>query len=177
MLNYTDQLDACQDCSLWQSASRPVPGEGPEDAKVCLLGEGPGYYEDQRGRPFIGPAGRVLEGVLRECGLKRHEVYITNLVRHRPEKNRTPIPEEVHACSRWLDLELSALTDLKLIVCLGAAAATKYFPEKAPLGSLRMLPSGVVVCSTYHPAFVLHAKRPAIRLTIRQAILEGLSLI
>lgn len=168
----------CTDCPLHSTANRAVPGVGPQDAEIMFLGEGPGGDEDHPqtgGRPFVGRAGRVLDGVLRESKLSRADVYITNIVKHRPPGNREPQPQETAACARWLDLEQQRLTRLRLIVCLGGTAAARYFPAKATLGSMRTLPGGIVVVSTYHPSYVLRARRPAIRQSIIDSIQQGMT--
>jgi DNA polymerase len=154
-----------------------------------LIGEGPGRDEDegaQAGRPFVGRAGRVLDGVLREVGLTRSDhgvlgkgertVYITNIVRHRPPQNRVPIPLEVAACAKWLNLE-EDLIKPRLIVCLGDTAAQRYFPSAAKLGQMRQLPSGAVVVSTYHPSYVLRSKRMAVRQKIVDDIRKALEVV
>src|SRR5215212_1946343 len=88
----------CRACPLAAGRTRVVPGEGPVDAEVMLIGEGPGYYEDQQGRPFVGAAGQFLEQLLASIGYKRHEVFIANVVKCRPPNNRDPLPEETGAC-------------------------------------------------------------------------------
>lgn len=145
----------CQACPLYREANNPVLGEGPVTASIAFLGEGPGEREDKTGRPFVGKAGQVLEQVLHKTGLRRGDVYITNVVRHRPPKNRVPSVVEIAACRPFLDRELEGLTEMRVLVCLGATAQGLYFPQKTGQGALRALPSGVVVVGVYHPAYYL----------------------
>ncbi len=166
-------LADCCECPLYEGATNVVPGEGNPESDILFLGEGPGRQEDATGRPFVGPAGKVLNGVLRELRLRRSDVFITNLVRHRPPGNRVPIPSEIESCSHWLDEELVVVRP-QLIVCLGNTAASRYFPDKAPLGSLRALSDRTIVVSTYHPAFFARARRPAVRQKIIDDIAEGM---
>src|SRR5918992_1291147 len=111
-------VNACRACPLAAGRTRAVPGEGPVDAEILLIGEGPGYYEDQQGRPFVGAAGQFLEQLLASIGLKRSDVFIANVIKCRPPSNRDPLPEEINACSGWLDRQLE-IVHPKLIVSLG----------------------------------------------------------
>lgn len=169
------ELTICKDCRLHEKATQVVPGEGSLGAKILFLGEAPGYNEDRLGRPFVGRAGNVLDSILRDLGIKRKDAYITNIVKHWPEGNRDPLPDEIAICKRWLDLELEIVKP-KLIVCLGLFAASRFFPNKAKIGSFRVLPDKTIVVSVYHPAFFLRARRPAIRQQILAGIREGLEL-
>ena len=85
-----------------------MPGEGPENAEIMFIGEGPGWNEDQQGRPFVGAAGKFLDQLFASIGMKREQVYITNVVKHRPPNNREPLPAEIAACSIWLDRQIRA---------------------------------------------------------------------
>ena len=95
-------VNGCHACPLGTQRTRAVPGEGPVDAEVMLVGEAPGYYEDQQGRPFVGAAGQFLEQLLGSIGLKRSDVFIGNVVKCRPPGNRDPLPEEISSCAHWL---------------------------------------------------------------------------
>src|SRR5574338_1162037 len=95
-------VHGCHACPLGSQRTRAVPGEGPVDAEILLIGEAPGYYEDQQGRPFVGAAGQFLEQLLTSIGLKRTQVFIANVVKCRPPGNRDPLPEELSACSHWM---------------------------------------------------------------------------
>src|SRR3972149_4840854 len=119
-------VGACRACALGSSRTRAVPGEGPADAEIMFIGEGPGYYEDQQGRPFVGAAGQFLEELLASVGLRRTDVFIANVIKCRPPGNRDPLPEEIGACSGWLSRQL-AIVQPKPIVTLG-----RYSPARLP---------------------------------------------
>ena len=105
----------CVDCSLHQGRINAVPGEGPPDADLLFIGEGPGFQEDRQGRPFVGPAGKFLEELLASIGLRREDVFIANMVKCRPPQNRDPLPEETRACNKYLERQIE-LINPKLIV-------------------------------------------------------------
>lgn len=116
---------ACRNCELCQTRSHLVFGVGREDAEVLFIGEGPGEQEDLQGEPFVGPAGKLLDDMLRMIDLERSKVYIANMVKCRPPHNRDPLPEEQQACSPWLQRQI-ALVDPKIVVCLGRIAAMGF---------------------------------------------------
>jgi uracil-DNA glycosylase family 4 len=118
-LNY--QIYSCKKCRLWQGAKHGVPGEGPLNAKVMLIGQNPGADEDEVGRPFVGRAGKFLTKVLAENGVKREDLFITNIVKHISPKNRKPYADEVAACLLYLTTQISVIKP-KIIVLLGASA-------------------------------------------------------
>ena len=113
---------ACQNCELCRTRTNLVFGVGNERAEVLLIGEGPGEQEDLQGEPFVGPAGKLLDDMLRLIDLDRSKVYIANMVKCRPPRNRDPLPEEQQACASWLQRQI-ALVNPKIIVCLGRIAA------------------------------------------------------
>ena len=115
------QIYGCRKCRLWQGAKHGVPGEGPLNAKVMLVGQNPGADEDETGRPFVGRAGKFLTKVLAENGIKREDVFITNIVKHISPQNRKPYPDEVAACLPYLNTQISVIKP-KIIVLLGASA-------------------------------------------------------
>jgi DNA polymerase len=115
------QICGCKKCRLWQDAKHAVPGEGPSNAKVMLIGQNPGAHEDELGRPFVGRSGRFLNKVLEENGLKREELFITSVVKHVSPKNRKPYPDEVAACLPYLMAQIDAIKP-KIIVLLGETA-------------------------------------------------------
>ena len=115
------QVYSCKKCRLWQGAKHGVPGEGPLDAKVMLIGQNPGAEEDETGRPFVGRAGKYLTKTLAEYGIKREDVFITNIVKHVSPENRKPYPDEVAACLPYLNTQISIIKP-KIIVLLGASA-------------------------------------------------------
>ena len=115
------QIYDCKKCRLWQGAKHGVPGEGPLNAKVMLVGQNPGADEDETGRPFVGRAGKFLTKVLAENGIKREDVFITNIVKHISPQNRKPFADEVAACLPYLNTQISVIKP-KIIVLLGASA-------------------------------------------------------
>ncbi len=121
MEEINQQVYACRRCRLWQGAKHGVPGEGPLNAKIMLVGQNPGAEEDEVGKPFVGRAGKYLTKTLGEYGIKREEVYITNIVKHTSPKNRAPYPDEVTACLPYLITQIDIIKP-KIIVLLGASA-------------------------------------------------------
>lgn len=116
-----EEVYACKKCRLWQGAKHGVPGEGPLSAKVMFVGQNPGADEDEVGRPFIGRAGKYLTKTLAEYGIKREDIYITNIVKHVSPKNRKPFDEEVRACLPYLITQIRIIKP-EIIVLLGASA-------------------------------------------------------
>jgi DNA polymerase len=156
---------ACRRCALWQPATRTVFGEGPEDARVVLVGEQPGDEEDLSGRPFVGPAGKLLDRVLQELGIDRRALYLTNAVKHfrfeqrgKRRLHRNPTSSQVQACRPWLQQELARI-DPQLIVCLGANAARAVLCSDFRLmeqrGQWRVMADGARALATVHPSWVL----------------------
>lgn len=115
------QIYGCRKCRLWQGAKHAVPGEGPLNAKIVLIGQNPGADEDEVGRPFVGRAGKYLTKTLAEYGIKREDIYITNIVKHVSPQNRKPFDDEVEACLPYLINQINFIRP-KLIVLLGASA-------------------------------------------------------
>jgi uracil-DNA glycosylase len=160
-----DEIRTCTLCDLHRTATRGVPGEGPSDAEIMLVGEGPGLNEDRQGRPFVGPAGKFLEELLAIAGLKREDVYITNVVKHRPPNNRDPQPDELIACRPYLQQQLE-LINPRLVVTLGRFSLGTFFPGNMISkvhGQVREK-DGRYYCNMYHPAAALHQQ--ALRDTI-----------
>ncbi|MCS6840534.1 MAG: uracil-DNA glycosylase [Roseiflexus sp.] len=152
-----DEVRACTACRLYQSATKAVPGEGPADAKIMFIGEAPGFNEDRQGRPFVGAAGQFLEELLGLAGLRRSEVFIANVIKHRPPNNRDPEPDEIAACSQFLDRQIAALNPL-VIVTLGRFSMARWFPgEKISRihGQPRWI-DGRMIIPMMHPAAALH---------------------
>ncbi len=167
----------CRACPLWEHATQTVFGEGSRRAQVMLIGEQPGDQEDVAGRPFVGPAGRLLDELLEEAGIDRRLVYVTNVVKHFKWKARgkrrihdKPNWSEIAACRPWLDAELAAVSP-RVLVLLGATAVQALLGRKVTLTSIRgqevesdLAP---VVIGTLHPSAVLrtpdHAGRKALR--------------
>ena len=155
----------CTRCSLYQTATNPVSGEGNPHAELVCVGEAPGAKEDETGRPFIGQAGQLLTKILAAIDLPREQVFICNVLKHRPPGNRNPLPEEVAACSPYLIRQLELIKP-KVIVAFGTFAAQTLLNTKTPLGQLRGLVHqyhGIPLVVTYHPAALLRNpawKRP-----------------
>ena len=153
-----EAVRACRACGLCAQRKQAVFGVGAQAAPWLFVGEGPGADEDEVGDPFVGQAGKLLDGMLASIGLARgREVYIANVVKCRPPGNRTPTPEESRACAPFLDRQIELLGP-KLIVALGKTAATRLLGTEASLASLRGRPHryrGTPVVVTYHPAYLL----------------------
>lgn len=151
------EVRVCPRCILSQSRKNAVPGEGPEKVDILFIGEGPGFHEDQQGRPFVGPAGQFLNQLLESIGIQREQVYITNVVKCRPPGNRDPMPEEIEACRPYLDRQI-ALLKPKLIVTLGRYSTAQFFPG-AQISRIRGRPKkvgGIIYYPMFHPAAGLH---------------------
>ena len=151
------EVSNCTDCPLHQNRSRAVPGEGPENAEIMLIGEAPGFNEDKQGRPFVGAAGQFLEKLLASANLSREDVYITNTVKCRPLNNRDPLPVEMAACRKYLDRQIAAISP-KVIVTLGRHSLTSFLPKET-ITKARGRPrsvNGTTLFPMYHPAAALH---------------------
>ncbi len=161
------EILGCTKCDLWRSRVRAVPGEGSPRAKVMFIGEGPGYHEDRQGRPFVGPAGQFLNELLASVGLRRDEVYITNVVKCRPPGNRDPYPEEVEACRPYLDRQLEIIRP-KVVVCLGRHSMARFFPgEKiSKVHGQARREANTIYVAMYHPAAALH--QPALKAVVEE---------
>jgi uracil-DNA glycosylase len=145
-------------CELKKSATQPVYEIQPPSSGILLIGEAPGRNEDQQGRPFVGSAGKLLDELLKTIDLTRDEVYVTNVVKYRPPKNRDPNIEEKKACRVWLNSEL-LYVDPKVIVTLGRHALEKFVPDakiSVDHGSNFKHPTGIPVFAMYHPAAALY---------------------
>lgn len=151
------KLKEWKGCALAEK-SNPVLGEGDPHAQIMFIGEAPGQKEDELGRPFVGQAGKMLDELLLSIGLKREQVYISNVVKYRPPENRDPTPEEKEQCMPWLMLEI-ALIKPKVLVPLGRHALGHLFTDiniSAAHGKPHSLPNGTPVFPIYHPAAALH---------------------
>jgi uracil-DNA glycosylase family 4 len=151
------QIASCQDCELAKHRNKVVPGEGPEDADLLFIGEAPGWNEDQQGRPFVGAAGGFLDQLLASIGLRREQVYIANVIKCRPPQNRDPLPDEIQACSKWLDHQVEIIQP-RVIVTLGRYSLAKYLPGES-IGKIHGKPrkqNDIIYYPMYHPAAALH---------------------
>lgn len=178
-------VSGCKECDLWNGATQSVFGEGPVPASMMLVGEQPGDQEDRQGRPFVGPAGRVLDQVLDEAGIGRDQVYLTNAVKHFKWKAKgqrrihdTPNRTEVAACRPWLDRELD-LVQPEVLVLLGATAAqavlgTGFRVTRSRGVDLRDTGLAPHVVATAHPSTVLRAPSAAERQRATQLLVRDL---
>jgi uracil-DNA glycosylase family 4 len=152
-----EEISGCQRCLLAQSRKNAVPGDGPQDAQIVFIGEGPGFHEDQQGRPFVGAAGKFLDELLEGIGLGREDVYICNVVKCRPPGNRDPLPEEIEACKPFLEKQIETISP-RMIVTLGRFSMERYFPG-AKISQIHGQPrkiGGIIYYPMYHPAAALH---------------------
>lgn len=151
------QIRFCNDCELYRNANNPVPGEGSSEADLMFIGEGPGYHEDRQGRPFVGPAGQFLNELLALIGLRREDVFIANMVKHRPPDNRDPLPAEIQACGKYLEAQIKLIKP-KVIIPLGRHALSNWLPgdtiSKAHGRPRRF--GEFILFPQYHPAAALH---------------------
>ena len=134
-----NQIENCRRCRLWQNSDHAVPGEGPANAILMLVGQNPGAEEDKTGKPFIGKAGKFLNRVLAENGIRREEVFVTNIVKHLSPKNRKPLPDEIAACAAYLEEEIKAIKP-KIVVLMGQVAWQTPRTD------------GIQYIETYHPS-------------------------
>ncbi|PIS14679.1 uracil-DNA glycosylase, partial [Candidatus Shapirobacteria bacterium CG09_land_8_20_14_0_10_39_12] len=121
------RVASCQKCSLYKTATNPVPGNGDPDGELLFIGEGPGFWEDQKGIPFCGAAGKLLDELLTSINLDREKVFVANILKHRPPENREPMPDEIEACKEYLDDQIKIIAP-KAIVTLGCFSMMKFFP-------------------------------------------------
>lgn len=150
-------VESCTDCALCETRTRAVPGEGPDRPDVMFIGEGPGFHEDQQGRPFVGPAGKLLEELLSHAGFTRRDVYIANVIKCRPPGNRDPLPAEIQACRKYLDQQIRLL-DPPVIVTLGRFSMARFMPG-AVISRVHGKPQRWgkrTIFPMYHPAAALH---------------------
>jgi uracil-DNA glycosylase len=162
-----EDLQACRACDLYKHATQAVGGEGPSDAQIMLVGEQPGDEEDRRGKPFVGPAGKVLDGLLGEAGLQRADLYITNAVKHfkweprgKRRLHKKPSTGEIRACNGWLQVEIAGVKPT-VIVALGASALMALNGAALSIESALQLElhhsSGTRILAAYHPSAILRA--------------------
>lgn len=161
--------ESCTGCDLYKRATQTVFGEGPAQARVVMVGEQPGDYEDRAGRPFVGPAGQLLDKAMNEVGLDRGEVYVTNAVKHfkweavgKRRKHKKPLASEINACHPWLEMEI-ALIRPEIVVCLGKTASEAILERPVRLrleqGTFKEI-RGVPVFITIHPSALLRFEEP-----------------
>ena len=159
------EISVCTKCALHESRKKAVTGEGPADAEIMFIGEGPGFHENEQGRPFVGASGKFLDQLLEQAGLTRADVFIANVVKCRPPANRDPQPDELQACNVYLEGQIEAINP-SIIVTLGRISMGRYFPGAkitSVHGQMQKIDERFII-PMYHPAAALHqpALRPAI---------------
>jgi len=163
------EIKNCKKCRLWKSRKNPVVGDGSIDAEIMFIGEAPGKNEDEQGKPFVGKAGQFLNDVLKENGIERGDVYITNVVKCRPPNNRDPLPDEIEACSPYLEKQIEIIKP-KIIVTLGRFSTkfilSLYGFKNEPIskihGKIFSSPlNGIKIIPMYHPAACIY--NPALK--------------
>jgi len=161
------QVRRCENCQLHFSRKLAVPGEGPSTAELMFIGEGPGFHENEQGRPFVGQAGKFLDELLEVAGFRRQQVFIANVVKCRPPGNRDPLPEELAACSSYLDRQIEAINP-SVIVTLGRFSMAKYLPS-ARISDVHGKTFWVherLIVPMFHPAAALH--QPSLKNSVIQ---------
>jgi len=159
------EVSTCTNCALHHSRKKAVPGEGPAQAEIMFIGEGPGFHENEQGRPFVGAAGQFLDQLLEQAGVTRADVWIGNVVKCRPPGNRDPLPEELAACDVYLERQIAAINP-SIIVTLGRFSMGKFMPGakiSQVHGQMRKVGDRYVI-AMFHPAAALHqaSLKPAI---------------
>ncbi len=165
------EVNVCTLCKLHHGTIKAVPGEGPAHAKIMFIGEAPGFNEDRQGRPFVGAAGKFLEELLALAGLRRGDVFIANVVKHRPPNNRDPEPDEIAACAGYLERQIAAINP-RVIVTLGRFSMSKWF-QGEKISRIHGQPKqvgGRLIVPMMHPAAALHQpqNRPLIEADFRR---------
>lgn len=153
------EVSVCTKCKLHHSRKMAVAGEGPANASIMFIGEGPGFHENEQGRPFVGAAGKLLEELLANIGLQRNQVFITNIVKCRPPGNRDPEPEEIQACNDYLERQIQAINP-RVIVTLGRYSMGRFMPNAkiSIIHGQAMHIKGRFIVAMYHPAAALHQR-------------------
>lgn len=159
------EVTICTRCKLHHSRKNSVPGEGPANAQIMFIGEGPGFHENEQGRPFVGAAGQFLEELLAAINMKRTDVFIANVVKCRPPSNRDPEPEELLACGDYLERQIQAINP-QVIVTLGRFSMARFLPNAkiSQIHGQAVTVNGRLIVAMYHPAAALHQRslRPVI---------------
>lgn len=169
MIGIILSVESCRKCNLWKTRNNPVVGEGSINADILFIGEAPGHKEDVKGRPFIGRAGKILDELLNSIGLQRNEVYIGNILKCRPPKNRNPLKTEIEKCSKYLDKQIKIINP-KIIVTLGNFAASYIFNKfnleydkisnaHGKTFHLNSHSKSVEIIPVYHPAAAIYNQR------------------
>jgi DNA polymerase len=159
------QVSVCTKCVLHESRKKSVPGDGPANAEIMFIGEGPGFHENEQGHPFVGASGKFLDQLLAQADVTRADVFIANVVKCRPPGNRDPLPDELAACDAYLEAQIKAINP-SIIVTLGRFSMNKFFPGakiSAVHGQMQKIGERFVI-PMFHPAAALHqaALKPSI---------------
>jgi DNA polymerase len=179
-----DTLNQCRRCELWRNATQGVPGEGPRRASVMLVGEQPGDQEDLAGKPFVGPAGHLLDRALQAAGLARGEVYVTNAVKHfkweprgKRRMHKTPAQREIDACMLWLDEEIAQVQP-EVLVALGSTAL-KSLMKSSKVSLTKLMDETITsgdrhIIATYHPSYALRVPGEEARAAAFERMVQAL---
>jgi len=161
------EVAVCTHCMLHHSRKKAVPGEGPANSTIMFIGEGPGFHENEQGRPFVGAAGNFLVELLQSIGMKREQVFIGNVVKCRPPNNRDPLPEELAACSEYLERQIQAINP-RVIVTLGRYSMARFLPtaKVSDVHGQSFYVKGRLIVPMYHPAAALH--QPSLKPVVEQ---------
>lgn len=160
-----EEVSVCTKCLLHESRKKSVPGDGPADAEIMFIGEGPGFHENEQGHPFVGASGMFLDQLLAQAGVTRADVFIANVVKCRPPANRDPLPDELAACDHYLEAQIKTINP-SIIVTLGRISMSKFFTGvkiSAVHGQMQKVGERFVI-PMFHPAAALHqaALKPTI---------------
>lgn len=157
LLYIADLVAKCQKCSLSKTAHNPVPGSGNSQAKIVFIGEAPGAQEDEQGLPFVGNSGKLLDKLLNTINVNRQDVYICNILKHRPPENRDPLPEEIKVCTPYLKAQLEIIKP-KIIITLGRFSMNYFFPQESisrvhgQINKLIWHDLDLTIIPVYHPS-------------------------
>src|SRR5712672_1604795 len=182
-----EEAGQCRACHLWKPATQTVFGEGPQNAQVMLVGEQPGDKEDLSGKPFVGPAGQMLDRALEQAGIDRRKVYVTNAVKHfkfvrrgKIRLHQKPNTAEIKACRQWYERELASIKP-DLVVAMGATAAQSVFGKITPInksrGRLIDLDDGTKALVTVHPSYLLRLPDAEAKAREYQRFVEDLKIV
>jgi uracil-DNA glycosylase family 4 len=161
------EVSVCERCMLHHSRKLAVPGEGPADADIMFIGEGPGFHENEQGRPFVGAAGKYLDELLAKIGMQRKDVFICNVVKCRPPNNRDPLPDELAACSDYLERQIQTINP-KVIVTLGRYSMARFLPNAkiSDVHGQSFRIKARLVVPMFHPAAALH--QPSLKTSVER---------
>lgn len=171
LIKVAQEVSVCTKCTLYHSRKKAVPGEGPDNAEIMFIGEGPGFHENEQGRPFVGVAGKFLEELLASIGMSREQVFITNVVKCRPPGNRDPQGDELDSCYQYLERQIQAINP-KVIITLGRFSMARFLPN-AKISDVHGQAARVknrLIVPMYHPAAALH--QPSLRPIVERDFLR-----